>query len=778
MKELKQHLKTVKQINDLEYRFASYTDRELQYKTIEFKERLKNGETPIDLAPEAFATVREAALRVLDMRPYNVQVLGGLVLLHGEVSEMKTGEGKTLVAALPSYLVALEQKGVHIITVNEYLAQRDKEQIGKIHEFLGLSVGLNIPDMSPEEKQKAYQCDITYGIGTEFGFDYLRDNMVFNAKQRVQRPYHFAIIDEIDSVLIDEAKTPLIIAGKDQPTGRLYKVCAMAMKSMKEDEDYKVDYELKVVHFTDKGITKCEQVFSIDNLFDLNNSSLFHSLLQSLRAHVLHERDVDYIIEDETIKLVDMNTGRIMEGRSLSDGLHQAIESKEGLENTDENKTYASVTIQDYYRMYPHLSGMTGTAKTEEEEFRKVYGMDVISIPSNEPNRRFDHQDKVFVTQDQKYDFLLREVQKHHEKGQPILIGTTSIIQSDKVAELLGEAGLHYMLLNAKSVEQEAELISQAGKKGRITIATNMAGRGTDIVLEEGVDAIGGLHVIGTERNDNERIDNQLKGRSGRQGDNGSSMFIISLEDNLFIRYSADELERLEPKLKSDADGLITLPSIYKFVKTAQLIAEGVHAQFREYNLQLESTINKQREVIYQFRDSILDSEDPLDYLIKQVQTIPDEIIDTFFNVDKVVEDLDFSKLAHNLNQTLLTEVDFTERQFEDVSDVKAYTTPVITEHIQMLQAYQTDNEIQSAAKGLALVVIDGQWKKHLDTMAQLKEGIGMRQYKQEDPIQLFEKEGYEVFENLFNTIKYDISKQLSLLIKQMIKRREYRNAT
>lgn len=777
IKELKPHLKTVKKINELEPKFSAYSNEELQHKTSEFKERLLHGESIFDLAPEAFATVREAAKRVLGMRPYNVQLLGGLVLLNGEASEMKTGEGKTLVAALPSYLIALEEKGVHIITVNEYLANRDKEQMGKIHEFLGLSVGLNITDMSATEKQEAYQCDITYGIGTEFGFDYLRDNMVFDLSQKVQRAYHFAIIDEIDSVLIDEAKTPLIIAGKDQPTSRLYKVCAVAIKSMKQDDDYKVDHELKVVYFTDDGITKCEKVFAIDNLFDLKNTSLFHSLLQSLRAHVLFERDVDYIVEEEEVKLVDMNTGRIMEGRSLSDGLHQAIESKEGLVNTEENKTFASITIQDYYRMYAHLSGMTGTAKTEEEEFRSVYGMDVISVPPNEPNRRVDHPDKVFVTKAEKYDFLLKEVQERHKTGQPILIGTTSIIQSDEVAEILDKAQLSYMLLNAKSVEQEADLIAHAGERSRITVATNMAGRGTDIVLGEGVNQLGGLHVIGTERNENERIDNQLKGRSGRQGDQGSSMFIISLEDNLFTRYAADELERLEPKLKQDVTGLVTLSTIDKFVTTAQKIAEGVHAQFREYNLQLESVINRQREVIYKFRDNILKQEDTLDFLIEQIESIPDDIIDTFLNVDIAVENMDLSQLEHDLNGTLFNEVDFTHHTFEDTNDVKSYTTPIIKAHFELLKAYRDDEEIQANAKGLSLVIIDDLWKKQLDTMAQLKEGIGMRQYKQEDPIQLFEKEGFELFVDLFNTINFEVSKQLVSLINQLLKRREIRDA-
>src|SRR5699024_7382115 len=516
---------------------------------------------------------------------------------------------KTLVASLPSYLSALEGKGVHVITVNDYLAQRDRDLIGQIHEFLGLTVGLNIAGLSGSQKKEAYQCDITYGVGTEFGFDYLRDNMVYSMSEKVQRPYHYAIIDEVDSVLIDEAKTPLIIAGKDQPSGRLYKVTATVVKTFKREEDYLYDPELKVVNFSEDGITKCEKMFGIDNLFDLEHSTLFHSLLQALRAHVIYERDVDYIVEDGEIKLIDMNTGRIMEGRSLSDGLHQAIESKEGLKNTEENKTHASITIQNYYRMYPTLSGMTGTAKTEEDELREIYGMDVIVVPPNKPNQRIDQQDAVFLTKEQKHDYLLLEIQKRHKKGQPILIGTNSILQSEEIAKLLTEEGFTYQLLNAKNAEQEAQMIALAGQKGNITIATNMAGRGTDIMLDEGVDELGGLHVIGTERNESQRIDNQLKGRSGRQGDAGSTQFIISMEDYIFIRYAVEEYERLKPRLKMDHNGLITSKTVHKFVGTAQQISEGVQYQFREFTLKLEGVPTKQREIIYQYRDSLLSAD-------------------------------------------------------------------------------------------------------------------------------------------------------------------------
>ncbi|PWA05764.1 accessory Sec system translocase SecA2 [Pueribacillus theae] len=773
MHELRPYLKLVKQINDLEDTYRQYSDEQLKSKTEQFKQRLANGETIHDLAVEAFATVREASSRVLGLRHFNVQLLSGLVLLHRNVAEMNTGEGKTLVASLPSYLVALEGKGVHIVTVNDYLAKRDKELIGQIHEFLGLTVGLTIADMTNSEKKAAYNCDITYGVGTEFGFDYLRDNLVSSLEEKVQRPYHYALIDEIDSVLIDEAKTPLIIAGKDMPSGRLYKVCAFAIKSLKPDDDYTVDQELKVVNFTEEGIAKCEKVFGIGNLFDLEHSSLFHALLQSLRAHVLYERDVDYIVDDGEIKLIDMNTGRIMEGRSLTDGLHQAIESKEGLENTEENKTFASITIQNYFRMYPSLGGMTGTAKTEEEEFRKVYGMDVVRIPTNKENRRIDYPDLVFLTREGKYRYLVKEVKKRHEKGQPLLIGTTSILRSEEISDLLKEEKLEHVVLNAKSAEQEAEVISLAGQKGRITIATNMAGRGTDIILGEGVAELGGLHVIGTERNESERIDNQLKGRAARQGDPGSSVFIISLEDTLFQRYAAEELERLKPKLKVNGDGLITSPSIHKFVEKIQRISEGFHFQFREYNLKLENVLNQQREVIYEFRNKIISAENVLSFLKKQVETIPVEMIETFCDVEWVLEDLDLEKLAAQLNKVLIFDVSFEEDAFSSVEDIKQAIQPTIDAHFRQLRAFYDDERLQSAVRGVSLYVIDNLWKSHLETMAQFKEGIGIRQYKQEDPVQQFEREGFILFEALFSKIKYRISEHINQFIRELMQQEE-----
>jgi len=772
IRELKPYLKIVDKINKLENQYSLITDNELKQKTVEFKERLANGETIHDLTVEAFATVRETSKRVLGLRHYDVQLLGGLVMLKGNIAEMKTGEGKTLVASLPSYLVALEGKGVHVITVNDYLAQRDRDLIGQIHEFLGLTVGLNVAGMSNFEKKQAYQCDITYGVGTEFGFDYLRDNMVYSLDQKVQRPYHFAIIDEVDSVLIDEAKTPLIIAGKDQPSGRLYKVTASVIKTLKEDEHYLYDPELKVVNFNDAGITKCEQIFGIDNLFDLEHSTLFHSLLQALRARVLFERDVDYIVEDGEVKLIDMNTGRVMEGRSLSDGLHQAIESKEGLVNTEENKTQASVTIQNYFRMYPTLSGMTGTAKTEESELRKTYGMDVVQIPPNKPDQRIDLPDAVFMTKEQKYEFLLEEVKKRNKKGQPILIGTTSILQSEEIAAIMDENNIDYQILNAKSAEKEAQLIALAGQKHQITIATNMAGRGTDIMLGEDVNQLGGLHVIGTERNESQRIDNQLKGRSARQGDRGSTQFIISLEDYLFIRYATEELERTKPRLKADEKGFITSKNVHKLVDTAQKISEGVHFQFREFNLKLEDVLNRQREILYEFRDSLLEADNVLSYLTKQLETLPEEIMDRLTGED--VFELDLQQLEAELNRILLSTISLNNQGFETEEELKEVIRKVIDNFNNQFHAYTEDKEILQTVKGIALVVIDNLWKSHLETMGRLKEGIGLRQYQQEDPVTIFEKEGYNLFETLFFNMKYDIASRIKLFIQRIEEKKEH----
>ncbi|TKI94200.1 accessory Sec system translocase SecA2, partial [Bacillus wiedmannii] len=596
-RKLKKYEQLVQEINNLEEKLSDLSDEDLRHKTITFKNMLHDGKTVDDIKVEAFAVVREAAKRVLRLRHYDVQLIGGLVLLEGNIAEMPTGEGKTLVSSLPTYVRALEGKGVHVITVNDYLAKRDKELIGQVHEFLGLKVGLNIPQIDPTEKKLAYEADITYGIGTEFGFDYLRDNMASSKNEQVQRPYHFAIIDEIDSVLIDEAKTPLIIAGKQSSSSDLHYLCAKVIKSFQDTLHYTYDAETKSASFTEDGITKIEDLFDIDNLYDLEHQTLYHYMIQALRAHVAFQCDVDYIVHDEKILLVDIFTGRVMDGRSLSDGLHQALEAKEGLEITEENQTQASITIQNFFRMYPALSGMTGTAKTEEKEFNRVYNMEVMPIPTNRPIIREDKNDVVYVTADAKYKAVLEDVLKQNKQGRPILIGTMSILQSETVARYLDDAHITYQLLNAKSAEQEADLIATAGQKGQITIATNMAGRGTDILLGEGVHEIGGLHVIGTERHESRRVDNQLKGRAGRQGDPGSSQFFLSLEDEMLKRFAQEEVEKLNKSLKTNETGLILTSKVHDFVNRTQLICEGSHFSMREYNLKLDDVINDQRNV-------------------------------------------------------------------------------------------------------------------------------------------------------------------------------------
>ncbi|WP_338751677.1 accessory Sec system translocase SecA2 [Bacillus sp. FJAT-52991] len=767
---LKKYYKLVEQINALETAFEGLTDDELAQKTVDFKERLTNGETIDDLKVEAFAVVREAAKRVLGMRHYDVQLIGGLVLTEANIAEMPTGEGKTLVASLPSYLRALEGKGVHVITVNEYLAERDRKTIGPLHEFLGLTVGLNLPLMDSDQKQAAYRADITYGVGTEFGFDYLRDNMVWHPTQRVQRPYHFAIIDEVDSVLIDEAKTPLIIAGKMPGSSELHYIGARVAKRFKRDEDYHLDDETKAVSLTEQGIDKVEKTFGVDNLYDLEHQTLYHYMIQAVRAHVMFERDVDYIIKDGKILLVDIFTGRTMEGRSLSDGLHQAIEAKEGLEITDENKTQASITIQNYFRMYPHLSGMTGTAKTEEKEFEQVYNMMVIQIPTNRPKQRVDMPDFIFSTSDQKYQAVTEEVKRRHEMGQPVLVGTTSILQSEKVAEYFTKAGLAFELLNAKSVKQEVELISKAGQKKQITIATNMAGRGTDILLGEGVAELGGLHVIGTERHESRRIDNQLKGRSGRQGDPGSSQFFISLADDMLVRFAKEELEKMEKKLEIDENGLVLNKKIHEFVDRVQRIVEGANFSMREYNLKLDDVSNEQRNIIYSLRNKMVNEEETVDHFLNMIKQASHDEIEHICHEDQSVEEWHPEQLQTTIElilggRSITLPEDITSK--EEIQQIVKQEAASYCEELQTLAEPSWDEYI----KQITLSNIDQLWVSHLENMARLKEGIGLRYYQQEDPMRIYAHEGLEIFTMMYHQIQKNTAIQFGSFVNELTKK-------
>lgn len=748
-RKLKKYEQLVQEINNLEEKLSDLSDEDLRHKTITFKNMLHDGKTVDDIKVEAFAIVREAAKRVLGLRHYDVQLIGGLVLLEANIAEMPTGEGKTLVSSLPTYVRALEGKGVHVITVNDYLAKRDKELIGQVHEFLGLKVGLNIPQIDPAEKKLAYEADITYGIGTEFGFDYLRDNMASSKNEQVQRPYHFAIIDEIDSVLIDEAKTPLIIAGKKSSSSDLHYLCAKVIKSFQDTLHYTYDAETKSASFTEDGITKTEDLFDIDNLYDLEHQTLYHYMIQALRAHVAFQCDVDYIVHDEKILLVDIFTGRVMDGRSLSDGLHQALEAKEGLEITEENQTQASITIQNFFRMYPALSGMTGTAKTEEKEFNRVYNMEVMPIPTNRPIIREDKNDVVYVTADAKYKAVREDVLKHNKQGRPILIGTMSILQSETVARYLDEAHITYQLLNAKSAEQEADLIATAGQKEQITIATNMAGRGTDILLGEGVHEIGGLHVIGTERHESRRVDNQLKGRAGRQGDPGSSQFFLSLEDEMLKRFAHEEMEKLNKSLKSDETGLILTSKVHDFVNRTQLICEGSHFSMREYNLKLDDVINDQRNVIYKLRNNLLQEDiNMIEIIIPMIDHAVDAISKQHLLEGMLPEEWDFARLTENINEILpVTNMPSLSANNvhspEDLQSVLKETLSLYKERVNELNSH---TDLQQSLRYVALHFLDQNWVNHLDAMTHLKEGIGLRQYQQEDPTRLYQKEGLDIF--------------------------------
>jgi preprotein translocase subunit SecA len=761
-RRLKHYYKIVDHINALEPKIAKLSDQELREKTAYFKNELASGKTVFDIQAEAFAVVREASKRVLGMRHFDVQLIGGLVLAEGNIAEMPTGEGKTLVASLPSYLRALEGKGVHVITVNEYLARRDRELIGQIHEFLGLTVGLNLPMMETEEKKAAYQADITYGIGSEFGFDYLRDNMVYDVSQRVQRPFHYAIIDEIDSVLIDEAKTPLIIAGKTGVSSELSYLCARIVKTFQRDVDYYYDEETKATNLTEEGIAKIERGFGIDNLYDLEHQTLYHYVIQALRAHVLFQRDVDYIVKDGKVILIDMFTGRPMEGRSLSNGLHQAIEAKEGLELTEENKTQASITIQNYFRLYPILSGMTGTAKTEEKEFQTLYGMDVVQIPTNKPVIRVDEPDRVFLTIDQKYKAVAKEAKRVHATGQPILIGTTSILQSEKVAKYLEAENLPFRLLNAKTIEQEAQLIALAGQKGQITIATNMAGRGTDIMLGEGVAELGGLFVLGTERHESRRIDNQLKGRAGRQGDPGRSQFFISLEDDMFLRFAKEETEKWIKKAKTDENGEILNKDIHEFVNRVQRICEGTNFSIREYNLKLDDVLNDQRTAIYRLRNRILENDRLIPLMIDMLREYVPYEIEQHCPIEMLPEEWNLGELSERLHEIIpFPAVQFSEN-INDIEDVKSSVQHSLEQYIHYLETMDDAERVLSEIRPSLLSIVDYHWLNHLDAMERLKEGIGLRHYSQEDPIRQYQREGFELFVYTYRQIEADVCRRLA----------------
>lgn len=755
--------KIAEQVDALGPEMAKLSDEALRQKTEEFKARYQQGESLDDLLVEAFAVVREGAKRVLGLYPYKVQIMGGVVLHEGNIAEMKTGEGKTLTATMPVYLNALTGKGVHVVTVNEYLASRDATEMGRLYEFLGLTVGLNLTGMSREEKQAAYNADITYGTNNEFGFDYLRDNMVLYKEHMVQRPLHFAVIDEVDSILIDEARTPLIISGTAQKSTKLYIQANAFVRTLKKDVDYTYDEKTKSVQLTEEGITKAERAFGIENLFDLKHVTLNHHINQALKAHVTMHRDIDYVVEEGKVVIVDPFTGRLMRGRRYSDGLHQAIEAKEGLEIQNESMTLATITFQNYFRMYEKLAGMTGTAKTEEEEFRNIYNMQVVVIPTNRPVIRDDRPDLIYKTMEGKFRAVVDDIAERHAKGQPVLVGTVAIETSELISNLLKKRGIPHNVLNAKNHAKEAEIIAQAGQKGAVTIATNMAGRGTDIKLGEGVKELGGLAVIGTERHESRRIDNQLRGRSGRQGDPGVSQFYLSLEDELMRRFGSENLMAMMDRLGMDDSQPIQSKMVTKAVESAQKRVEGNNFDARKQLLQYDDVLREQREIIYRQRFEVLDSENLRGIVEKMIQSVIERVVNAHTPSEEMPEDWDVKGIIDYVNANLLPEGDVT------VNDLRGKEPEEMIEFIwEKVKVRYDEKEAQIAPEQMreferviVLRAVDMKWMDHIDAMEQLRQGIHLRAYGQVDPLREYQMEGYAMFEAMIASIEEEVAKYI-----------------
>ena len=759
-KELKRFEKIANEIDALSEEMESLSDEDLKAKTKEFKDLLANGADLEEIVVPAFAVVREAAYRVIGEKPFFVQILGGLAIHYGNIAEMKTGEGKTLTATMPTYLNALTEKGVHIITVNEFLAKRDSEWMGNIFRFLGLTVGLNMREMSPEQKREAYNCDVLYSTNNEIGFDYLRDNMVVRASDRVQRPLNFCIVDEVDSILIDEARTPLIISGGKFDSKDLYTSADKAVKRLVE-EDYTVDEKTKSVSLTDSGVEKIEKIFHLDNLYDLENAVLVHHLNQSLKANYGFKLDVDYVVEDGAVIIVDQFTGRLMHGRQFSDGLHQAIEAKENVKINEETKTMATITFQNLFRMYNKLSGMTGTAKTEEEEFRDIYNMYVIQIPTNKPVIREDYPDLVYATEKGKFAAIVRKIKEIHETGQPILVGTISVENNEKLSALLKKEGLKHEVLNAKNHEREAEIVAKAGEIGAITIATNMAGRGTDIKLAEGVKELGGLCVIGTERHESRRIDNQLRGRSGRQGDPGMSQFFVSFDDDLMRRFGTEKIQSMLISVGFTDEQAIRSKTFTKSIETAQKKVEGNNYDTRKSLLDYDNVMNEQREIIYARRNEILDQED----ISERVQATFDlniaNLVNSHIEPEGYLTENDKEEIIEYLNTNLIKTTKLEVDEILDIKDeeeIKTYLTKKVREDYQAKTASIPNEITADFEKAISLRVIDEAWIDHISAMEHLREGIGLRGYGQTNPLQAYTTEGYELFDELMANIEAKIS--------------------
>ncbi len=762
-REVRRYRGVVTKVNALEPEMQALTDDQLRAKTEEFKKRSQDGESLESLLPEAFAVVREGSLRILKMRHFDVQLIGGMVLNDGRIAEMRTGEGKTLVATLAAYLNGVAGKGVHVVTVNDYLARRDAQWMGQLYQFLGLTVGLIQHDMEPDARRAAYAADITYGTNNEFGFDYLRDNMVNTVEEMVQRPLHYAIVDEVDSILIDEARTPLIISGQADKSPDLYYQFARVAANLREDADYNIDEKLKAVSPTEDGVAKVERMLGVSNLYDDVNIDMAHYLNQALRAKALMKRDRDYVVKDGEVIIVDEFTGRLMIGRRYSDGLHQAIEAKEGQKIQDETQTLATITFQNYFRMYHKLSGMTGTAITEEEEFRKIYGLDVIVVPTHRAMIRKDFPDVVYKTEAAKFRAVVREISELYKDRRPILVGTVSIEKSERLSAMLKDKGITHTVLNAKFHEQEAEIIAQAGQEGSVTIATNMAGRGTDIVLGEGVAEMGGLHIIATERHESRRIDNQLRGRAGRQGDPGSSRFYLSLEDDFLRLFAAQTLSNLMDRLGVEEDEPIESPMLSRAIESAQKKVEARNFDARKQVLQYDDVMNLQREVIYKQRRDILSKASLREDILHMLSELVDDALAVHCPLNLHPDEWEMQPLIDSLQEIFLPPGAVTNEQLEDQergemehilfeAGVKAYE--------QKEEEYGADT-MRELERMILLRVVDSKWMEHLDAMDNLREGVGLRAYGQQDPLVVYKREAYEMYQQMLQAIREEVVRMM-----------------
>ena len=777
-KELKRLDKIANEVETFADQMSALSDAQLKEKTDEFRARYQKGETLDQLLPEAFAVVREAAKRVLGLYPYHVQLMGGIVLHDGNISEMRTGEGKTLTATMPVYLNALSGEGVHVVTVNEYLATRDSQEMGELYNFLGMTVGLNINSKTPEEKRVAYACDITYSTNNELGFDYLRDNMVVYRNQMVQRPLNYAVVDEVDSILVDEARTPLIISGQAEKSTALYTRADNFIKRLKEEEDYKIDIQSKTIGLTEAGIEKAEENFGLKNLYDIENTALTHHLDNALRANYIMIRDFDYVVQEGKVLIVDQFTGRIMDGRRYSDGLHQAIEAKEGVEIEDETKTMATITFQNYFRMYKKLAGMTGTAKTEEEEFREIYNMQVIQIPTNQPVVRDDRADLLYPNLNSKFHAVVKDIKERYRKGQPVLVGTVAVETSELLSNMLDKEKVPHEVLNAKNHFKEAEIILNAGQKGAVTIATNMAGRGTDLTLGLGVAELGGLAVIGTERHESRRIDNQLRGRSGRQGDPGVSQFYLSLEDDLMKRFGSERIKAFMERMNLDEeDQVIQSKMLTKQVESAQKRVEGNNYDTRKNVLQYDDVMREQREVIYGQRQEVIMEENDLSQtLMNMVKRTISRVVDAHtqiedksqWNLDGIV---DFAGNAI-VHEDSISVADLENKTPEEMKTFLMDKAQVIFD--QKKEQLNSQEQLLEFEKVVILRVVDSKWTDHIDAMDQLRQSIGLRAYGQNNPLVEYQTEGYTMFEDMVGAIEYEVTRLfMKAEIRQNVQREQ-----